>query len=421
MLSPWRSSFVSKYVLGDRIGEGGMGVVHRAEQPALARTVAIKLLRSELTRDRRMNARFRAEALAMARLSHPNLVTVIDYGETEEGTPFLVMEYVHGRSLGELVRTGGEISVERAIALTLQVLSGLAAAHAAGVIHADVKSDNVLVWNGHDGRERVKLIDFGLAQGPAVDGEQGRSGEVLGTPEYLAPEVIRGSRPARPADLYGVGIILYELLTGAPPFTGSTPAEIMSRHLEEDLVPMAIRRPDRPILPMLESIVAHALAKSPDHRISDALAFATALELASATCAETERSTRPDRLEGAPAISPPVSPRIAHGSGLESEPLLCAERTLRRDICDAIARGKADAIARGYVELAAMLTVRGQIHAAIHELEEALDLVTEGLGPSAATGKATALVAALLPLYAQINDQRGAYAEAADRWRTLTE
>ncbi len=426
MSRSWHASIGGKYVLGERVGEGGMGVVHRAEQPALARTVAIKLLRPELATDPRINARFRAEALAVAQLAHPNLVTVIDFGETDDGTPFVVMEYVRGRTLGELAREGAEVSIERAVALVTQILAGLGAAHAAGVVHADVKSDNVLVGRDHDGTERIKLIDFGLAR--LAHGDDHVVGEILGTPEYMAPEVIGGAAPTPAADLYGVGVILYELLTGALPFTGATSAQILTRHLHDLVVPPSLRRPDRGIGAALEQVIAMALAKSPVLRLTDASQFAAALAAATPRrpvdldCAPVqlaaEDPTRPWRLHDQP-VWDEGAPRVALGSGCAPTPH--AEREVRREIGEAIACGAVEAITHGYVSLAALLTHRGQVHAAILELEEAVDMVTAGEGPDAVVDETAPLVDVLLGLYATVNDQREAYGGAAEHWRTLTE
>jgi len=181
-----------------------MGIVFRAEQPILERSVAIKFLRPD-QHDAWASRRFHEEALTAGRLHHPNTISIIDVGRTEAGTPYLVMEYVHGCTLRELIRRDGVPSRRRAVEIVQQILAALDDTHGAGVIHADVKSDNVMVSEQRDGTDIVKLLDFGLAR---VDGREDYDNAVSGTPAYIAPEVIRGARPTVASDLYSVGVIL---------------------------------------------------------------------------------------------------------------------------------------------------------------------------------------------------------------------
>jgi len=454
-LAPGMSLGDGKYVLGDRIGAGGMGAVYRAEQCALARTVAIKLLHDDLARDPRIARRFRAEALAAARLAHPNLVAVLDWGETADGRPFLVMEYVRGRTLSQLLRDHVELPLPVAIELVGQILAALGEAHAAGVVHADVKSDNVLVEESRDGALRVKLVDFGLARlGRRVDdpgdepdgatddgrGDDGRDLEpggdagteqlISGTPEYMAPEVIRGDAPTPAADLYAVGVILYEMLTGATPFGGGSAAEILIRHLEAPLTPPSRRCPERAIPPEIERVVQRALARAAADRFPDAAAFAAALAVAgdglpavrlmgTPVAASTDVTTlvlpRPRA-----AVEAAGGRRLARGSGER----ITGERRLRAAIGAAIMQGVADDVAAGYLDLAEALARRGHPQIAIRELEEGLELLTggDGLlagGISDACGR---LLLALIPLYEAIGDVASAAraATAVDRHATLT-
>lgn len=283
-----------KYVIGELIGEGGMGRVYRAVQTALHRTVAVKVVRADLVGDRRILTHFRREAIAAARAMHPNLVMVLDTGDTDDGRPLLVMEYVQGRALGELVRTE-PLSITRACDIVTQVLSALAEVHRADVVHADVKTDNVLVETTHDGGDRVRLLDFGLAHiSPtadhadqdelahleSIDLDCGRC--IAGTPEYMAPEVINGGVPTPATDLYGVGVILYELLTGTTPFAGGDTIDILKGHLGAAVVKPSVRCPDRHIPSALERVVERALAKAPGARHADADTLATAIAVARA-------------------------------------------------------------------------------------------------------------------------------------------
>jgi hypothetical protein len=265
-----------RYVLLELVGEGGMGLVFRACQPALARTVAIKLLRAELADDARFVRRFHDEAVAACRAGHPGSVAVLDWGRAH-GAPYLVMEDVRGPTLTQLARQEPPIPITRALALVGQLLEALGAAHEVDVVHADLKSDNVLVETTRSG-DRVRLIDYGLAR--LVDEvPRARSGPVAisGTPEYMAPEVIEGAPPSVASDLYGVGVILYELVTGHTPFGGGGSSTIMERHVRDAVVPPSICHPARGIPPALDRVLSIALAKEASARYVDAAAFAAAL------------------------------------------------------------------------------------------------------------------------------------------------
>jgi serine/threonine protein kinase len=266
-----------RYVLCERIGAGGMGVVFRAAQATLSRTVAIKLLHPRLAREACSLRRFHDEAIAASRVSHPGTVMVLEWGETAEGTPYIVMEDVRGANLGRVLHRDRRMPVTRVVDIVRQVLAALGEVHAAGVVHGDVKTDNLLVEETGTG-DRVRLIDFGLAR--LLDREAiapERSVEVSGTPEYMAPEVIGGEAPTPAADLYGAGVVLYELLVGATPFAGGSASAVMKRHLEDDVIPPSLRSPDRGISPLLDHIVMTALDRSPENRFATAAEFAAAL------------------------------------------------------------------------------------------------------------------------------------------------
>jgi serine/threonine protein kinase len=287
-----------KYILLERIGEGGMGLVFLAEQRSLARKVVVKLLQPALVACDALVRQFHTEAVAACRVQHPGSVAVIDCGQAAGDLPFLVMEYVPGRLLSALI-TDEEIDPVRALQLVRQLLRTLAAAHASGVVHGDIKSDNIIVEPTADGREAVTLIDFGLAR---IDGRQdhihvgpGAPDSVSGTPEYMAPELVRGERPGPASDLYAVGVILYELLTRRSPFGGGSPDEVLMRQLEEHALPPSACRPDRALPALLDEIVLRALAKDPQARFADAGDFARALTAA--------------LREGAPRAEPP---QLAH-------------------------------------------------------------------------------------------------------------
>ncbi|HEY8141757.1 MAG TPA: serine/threonine-protein kinase, partial [Kofleriaceae bacterium] len=348
--------FGERYALGELIGEGGMGRVFRAEQRASCQSVAVKFLRPSLAGDADMLRRFHTEVRAASLLSHPNLVAVIDYGVAVPGGPFLVMEYVHGTSLTDLLYNDGPLAPRRAAGLLDQILAALEAAHGAGVIHADIKSDNILVESSSRG-DGVKIIDFGLARlRRRADVASSREELLCGTPEYLAPEVIGGRAPAAASDLYAAGIILFELLTGTTPFAGGTSRQVLKRQLTESVMPPSLRRPDRPIPAALEQVVLQALAKDPTARFADATSFRGAL-------AEAIDRMTDDMLPAG---------RLGVAGRHEQDERL---RLQYAAIALALQRGALDEIAEGYLELARTLVGAGQLAVAIRELEEGIDVV----------------------------------------------
>lgn len=303
-----------KYVLDDQLGAGGMGIVYRAQQLHPPRAVAIKFLHRVLARDPRTVARFRCEALAASQLDHPNSVAVLDHGEDADGTPYLVMEYVSGRTLRHIVDDGA-LAVDRAITITQQILGALACAHAHGIVHADVKTENVLVHETETG-EQVKLVDFGLARVILSFDEDDRdSSFIAGTPEYMAPEVIVGGAPSPASDIYAAGVILHEMLTGTTPFGGGKPMDIFARHVLDPMVPPSLRFPELDLPRPLEEVIERALAKEPENRFPSATAFAEALSLVEATHSraplpEASRAVgaRCPTLRARPLTAPPPQP-----------------------------------------------------------------------------------------------------------------
>ncbi|HUQ05132.1 MAG TPA: serine/threonine-protein kinase [Kofleriaceae bacterium] len=280
-----RNLVAGKYALGEELGAGGMGVVYRAQQLQPPRAVAIKFLHRALARDARTVARFRVEADAAARLDHPHTVHVLDHGEDVDGTPFIVMEYVSGRTLRQIVDEGA-LAIDRAIAITQQILGALACAHAHGIVHSDVKTENVLVTESEDG-EHIKLVDFGLARvilpfDDDVD-ESRTEAHIAGTPEYMAPEVILGGTPGPASDIYAAGVILHEMLTGTTPFGGGKPMDIFARHVLDPVVPPSLRFPQLELPRQLEEVIEHAMAKEPAERFASASEFSEVLTHVEAT------------------------------------------------------------------------------------------------------------------------------------------
>ena len=262
--------FAGRYRLERKLGSGGMADVWLAEDQELGRKVAIKMLHERYANDTQFVERFRREATHAASLSHPNVVSIFDRGETE-GSYFIVMEYVEGRTLKELLVTRGPCPVPVAISYVRQVLAALRYAHRNGIVHRDIKPHNVLV--DHEGR--VKVADFGIAR--AGSSQMTEAGSIIGTAQYLSPEQARGAPVDESSDLYSTGIVLYELLTGDLPFTGETPVEIAMKHLSQ--VPPAPST-IRPEIPRdLDLVVLRALAKEPADRYRSAKEMDRDLEL----------------------------------------------------------------------------------------------------------------------------------------------
>jgi serine/threonine-protein kinase len=253
--------FDGRYRIQRKLGAGGMADVYLAEDQELGRRVAIKILNSRHGNDDQFIERFRREAKNAAALNHPNIVSIYDRGEAED-TYYIAMEYLDGRTLKELIVGRGAAPVNVAIEYARQILSALRFAHRHGIVHRDIKPHNVLV----DGEGRVKVTDFGIAR--AGTSQMTETGSIVGTAHYLSPEQARGGEVDPRSDLYSLGVVLYELLTGKTPFDGETPVEIAMKHLSNTPKPPSKLRPDVP--PELDMVVLRALAKNPDDRYQSA-------------------------------------------------------------------------------------------------------------------------------------------------------
>ncbi len=272
-----------RYQIGEVIGRGGMAEVHEARDLRLGRRVAVKILRPDLARDPSFQARFRREAQSAAALNHPNIVAVYDTGEDTlagEGTatvvvPFIVMEFVDGMTLRQLLSSGRRLLPERALEITAGVLSALDYAHRHGIVHRDIKPGNVMLTRTGD----VKVMDFGIARA-LNDASAGMTATsaVMGTAQYLSPEQAKGEIVDARSDLYSAGVLLYELLTGRPPFTGESAVAIAYQHVSE--LPTPPSQVDAGVSADLDAIVLKALAKRPDDRYQTAREFKTDVERA---------------------------------------------------------------------------------------------------------------------------------------------
>jgi serine/threonine-protein kinase len=300
----------ARYELGHRIGGGGMAEVVEAYDRKLDRRVAVKLLRNG-SGDPRARERFVHEAQVAARLTHPNVVAVFDVGETG-GQPYLVMELIDGHTLREVLDERGALPVEQALAAGDAVLAALGAAHAHGLVHRDVKPANVLI--GADGR--VKLADFGIAK--AIQGAVAgltATGQIIGTPAYLSPEQVEGAEATPRTDLYAVGVVLYEMLAGTPPFRADQPLAVALAHRNDPVPPLETHRRDLPA--GLAPVVSRALEKDPVRRFANAAEMRSALKsvrngAASARNDPTIAAAAPDVTRTLPsAAAPPDEPPIA--------------------------------------------------------------------------------------------------------------
>ena len=253
--------FDGRYRIIRKLGAGGMAEVYLAEDQELGRRVAIKILNDRHAADDSFVERFRREAKNAAGLSHPNIVSIYDRGEAE-GTYYIAMEFLDGRSLKELIVARGQAPIKIAIDYARQILAALGAAHRHGIVHRDIKPHNVLVG----GEGRIKVTDFGIARSGAS--QMTEVGSIIGTAQYLSPEQARGAPVDQTSDLYSVGVVLYEMLTGQVPFTGDTPLEIAMKHLSEVPKPPSELRPEVPH--DLDSLVLRALAKEPGERYQSA-------------------------------------------------------------------------------------------------------------------------------------------------------
>src|SRR5215212_5361058 len=261
------TTLAGKYRIDERLNEGGMGTVYRGTHVLMEKTVAIKVLRPALAADEKIVARFSREARAASRISHPHALSVTDFGEDKGGVVFLVMEYLKGETLKEVIKSEGQMPLPRVREIIRQVCGALEAAHAEGAVHRDLKSDNIMLIDVGGG-DWAKVLDFGIAkitekvgQDPALTAPN----LIIGTPQYMSPEQCsQAAEIDSRSDIYSLGVILYEMLTGHVPFTGESPTAIMMKHLQDP--PPSVLEERRDLPAAVARVVTRALAKRPEDR-----------------------------------------------------------------------------------------------------------------------------------------------------------
>jgi serine/threonine-protein kinase len=278
---------LDRYLIEAELGSGAMGTVYRGRHVKLSRNVAIKVLHDDHVHDPTMLARFRREAEAAARLRHPNVSSVLDVGETPGGHQVMVMDLVEGRSLGDIMEI--RLPRHRIINFVRQILRGLDHAHAAGLVHRDLKPDNVIVELDHHGNEIPRIVDFGIAalrtDEAVAGGRLTETGALLGTPLYMAPEQARGEVVDHRADLFALGVMLFEMLSGTTPFEGSA-IEVVIANMNEDVPAIANRAPNAKVDPVLELFMRRLVARDPAQRFATAHHALAMLDLVDSDPAE---------------------------------------------------------------------------------------------------------------------------------------
>ncbi len=263
-----------RYTILDEIGRGGMSIVYRARHELLKKTVAVKVLKQSLATDKISLSRFHREAMAAASLGDQHIVDITDYGFTESREAFIVMEHLEGQGLREVLKEEGPLEAGRCVSITRQILKALSAAHDQGIIHRDLKCDNVFLVR-REGREFVKLLDFGISKIKKTEGTEDTgltaTGVVMGTPQYIAPEQAHGVEDVdHRVDIYSLGVILYEMCTGRLPFTGNSAIDILMKHIQQDPIPPRQTRPDLGISEEIERVILKAMEKEPSDRYDTA-------------------------------------------------------------------------------------------------------------------------------------------------------
>lgn len=259
-----------KYLIQSPLGEGGMAVVYRANHIQMERTVVIKVMQGWLLSNRNSVERFERECKLTAKLNHPNIVSVYDVGTINGKEPYLVMEFIDGESLADKIDKNGALPYTTTANIIIQICRGLQEAHSNGIIHRDLKPDNVLLQHKSDRPDWVKIVDFGISNLVQGSKRLTKTGRMVGTPEYIAPEQLKDRPIDIRTDLYGIGVMMFEMLTGHVPFDGESAEAILMKHLLEDAPPMSEVKPDLPQPNLFQPIVDKLMRKDPDERYQTA-------------------------------------------------------------------------------------------------------------------------------------------------------
>jgi eukaryotic-like serine/threonine-protein kinase len=297
-----------RYQVVGRLGSGGMGIVYKVQHLRMGKIAAMKVMHRDLASDKDVVKRFRREAEAVSRLTHPNTVQTFDFG-TADGSLYLVMEHVRGEDLGAILKRDGPMRFSRAAPILLQVCGALGEAHELGIIHRDLKPENILVTRTKDGHDHAKVLDFGLAklgEREELSEVTGR-GEIIGTPYYMSPEQIRGEELDHRSDIYSLGAVMYRMLTGQAPFRASTPVGVLTKHLTDEPVPPSRARPELGIDARVDAVVLCALAKRREARWNDVDQLRGELELLG------------EELRDAAGDLPAAGRRLGTGGGLRPD------------------------------------------------------------------------------------------------------
>jgi serine/threonine-protein kinase len=318
-----------RYRILEKLGEGAMGAVYVAEHVRIGRRDAIKLLRGELSQDSEAIARFSRGARIVSAIRHPNVCSIYDFGDTDDGYQFLAMEYVAGGTLREMLEREGRLPIERAVRIARQTAGALQAAHDSGIVHRDLKPANIMLATTRDGLDEVKVVDFDIAKIADGGGEEvTRLGFVVGTPEYMSPEQLMGERLDGRSDVYSLGLVLFRMLTGALPFRANAVQEVMVERLTHSPLTLAEVLPGTPFPEGLQDIISHALERRLAERCASAADFEQRLTALSGTHAPAPVSgppaaTRPsNRADAAPTSPVPELPptRVVAGKDVPNAP-----------------------------------------------------------------------------------------------------
>ncbi|MGH7270371.1 MAG: serine/threonine-protein kinase, partial [Polyangiaceae bacterium] len=286
-----------RYLIEALIGEGGMGAVYRAQHTHMRKRLAVKVLHPEMSRLAEVVARFEREAMAAAHIDHPNVATATDFGKLDDGSFFLVLEFVEGQSLRDTV-AGGPIELGRAIHVARQIASAVGRAHTLGIVHRDLKPENVMLVRREEDPDFVKVLDFGIAKvpvgaitgGPHATGQQlTQLGMVYGTPEYMAPEQALGQEVDPRADQYAIGVMLFEMIAGARPYDHESKVTLLGMHVTAPIPRLRERCPGADVPPSIETVVTRLLAKEASARFADTRELVDALDTAVAELAAIGR------------------------------------------------------------------------------------------------------------------------------------